>query len=178
MSRQKHIAYVIEWSKIVLGGETFVGKHSSKMFLVGHLAHSSLQKRSKSFRFIGCHLTTRSSNSYNRLQIGLRCKDGLGRSMTLICCFFLNRCPVPLADDSTCMFDCKDAGICVIPSISPPPNMAVDAKILVLFDHGALSHAFSESFTLANIRWICICVILSGETLQVIEFNPLTVTQS
>lgn len=75
-------------SKIVLGGETFVGKHSSKMFLVGHLAHSSLQKRSKSFRFIGCHLTTRSSNSYNRLQIGLRCKDGLGRSMTLICCFF------------------------------------------------------------------------------------------
>ena len=60
------------------------------------MVHSSLQILSKSLRFRGCHLATRSFSSLHRFLMGFRSGDWLGHSRTLIC-FFLSHSVVALA---------------------------------------------------------------------------------
>ncbi len=60
------------------------------------MVHSSLQILSKSLRFLGCLLETRSFSSLHRFSMGLRSGDWLGHSMTLMC-FFLSHSFVALA---------------------------------------------------------------------------------
>ena len=92
--------HIFTWNKylihrtIGLGGETFFGKHRGQTFVVvfqqglgGILVHSSLQIVSKSLRFKGCHLATRSFSSLHRFSMGFRSGDWLGHSRTLICLF-------------------------------------------------------------------------------------------
>ena len=64
--------------------------------LGGLLVHSSLQILSKSLRFRGCRLATRSFSSLHRYSMGFRSGDWLGHSRTLIC-FFLSHSFVALA---------------------------------------------------------------------------------
>ena len=58
------------------------------------MVHSSLQILSKSLRFLGCRLATRSFSSLHRFSIGFKSGDWLGHSRTLIC-FFLSHSFVP-----------------------------------------------------------------------------------
>ncbi len=51
----------------------------------GILAHSSIQVFSRSFRFWGCRLSTRSFSSLHRFSIGFRSGDWLGHSKILKC---------------------------------------------------------------------------------------------
>ena len=55
--------------------------------LGGILVHSSLQSLSKSLRFRGCRLATRSFSSLHRFSMGFRSGDWLDHSRTLICLF-------------------------------------------------------------------------------------------
>ena len=51
------------------------------------MVHSSLQILSKSLRFRGCRLATRSFSSLHRFSMGFRSGDWLGNYRTLICLF-------------------------------------------------------------------------------------------
>ncbi len=62
----------------------------------GILSHSSLQILSKSLRFRGWRLATRTFSSLHRFSMGLRSGDYLGHSRTLMC-FFLSHYFVALA---------------------------------------------------------------------------------
>ncbi len=62
----------------------------------GILTHSSLQILSKSLRFRGWCLATRTFRSLHRFSMGLRSGDWLGHSRTLMC-FFLSHSFVALA---------------------------------------------------------------------------------
>ncbi len=62
----------------------------------GILSHSSLQILSKSLRFRGWRLATRTFSSLHRFSVGLRSGDWLGHSRTLMC-FFLSHSFVALA---------------------------------------------------------------------------------
>ncbi len=53
----------------------------------GILPHSSLQILSKSLRFRGWRLATRTFSSLHRFSMGLRSGDWLGHSRTLLCVF-------------------------------------------------------------------------------------------
>lgn len=57
-------------------------------FQAGALAHSSLQKPLKSFRFLGSCLAICSFSSLLRFSIRLRSGAWLGHSLTLMCFFF------------------------------------------------------------------------------------------
>ena len=76
-------------------GHTFVFSRFTQI-LGGILVHSSLQILSKSLRFWGCRLATRSFSSLHRFLMGFRSGDWLGHSRTLIC-FFLSHSFVALA---------------------------------------------------------------------------------
>ncbi len=54
----------------------------------GILSHSSLQILSKSLRFRGWRLATRTFSSLHRFSMGLRSGDWLGHSRTLMCFFW------------------------------------------------------------------------------------------
>ncbi len=60
------------------------------------MVHSSLQILSKSLRFLGCLMETRTFSSLHRFSMGLRSGDWLGHSRTLMC-FFLSHSFVALA---------------------------------------------------------------------------------
>ncbi len=62
----------------------------------GILSHSSLQILSESLRFRGWQLATRTFHSLDRLSMGLRSRDWLDHSKTLMC-FFLSHSFVALA---------------------------------------------------------------------------------
>ncbi len=68
------------------------GLHTSQE---GLLSHSSLQILSKSLRFRGWPLATRTFSSLHRFSMGLRSGDWLGHSRTLMC-FFLSHSFVSL----------------------------------------------------------------------------------
>ena len=84
--------------KLVFCRDTLVGKHSTEMFLVvGHQDCTWLRRDfgPKSFWFLGC-FETQSFSSLHRFTIGLRSKNLLGHSMTLIW-FLLSNSFVALA---------------------------------------------------------------------------------
>ncbi len=70
--------------------------HQVCTHLRGILSHSSLQILSKSLRFGGWRLATRTFSSLHRFSMGLRSGDWLGHSRTLMC-FFLSHSFVALA---------------------------------------------------------------------------------